>query len=47
MIYTQPTNIPDSLVKNSTPTNIKITPVVVRVPKTLPKRDNNIIITKS
>ena len=46
MIYSQPTNIPDSVVKDVTPTNIRITPVNITVPKVIPVRDDKVTLVR-
>jgi hypothetical protein len=37
--------ITDEQVKDTTPTNIKVTPVNIILPKRLPQRDDNVWIT--
>lgn len=44
MIYQTPKQITDQQVAHSTPTNIKITPVNITVPKVLPKRDDKVFL---
>ena len=44
MIYQVPKQITDQMVANCTPTNIKITPVNITVPKVFPKTDEKVIL---
>jgi hypothetical protein len=43
-MYNKPKHITDEQVKDLTPTNIKITPVVITVPKVLPMRDDKVTL---
>ena len=44
MIYQTPKQITDKMVAHCTPENIQITPVVITVPKVLPKRDDKVFL---
>ena len=44
MIYQTPKQITDQQVAHLTPTNIRFTPVVITVPKVLPKRDDKVTL---
>ena len=43
-MYEQPKHITNEQVKNLTPTNIKITPVNITVPKVIPLRDDKVTL---
>jgi hypothetical protein len=43
-MYNKPKHITDEQVKDLTPTNIKITPVVITVPKVNPMRDDEVTL---
>ena len=43
-MYKQPKHITDEQVKHLTPTNVKITPVVITVPKVNPMRDDKVTL---
>jgi hypothetical protein len=44
-MYKQPKHITDEQIKNSTPTNITVTPINIIMPKRLPQRDDNVWLT--
>jgi hypothetical protein len=41
-MFEQPKYITNEQIKNLTPTNFKVTPVQIVVPKVLPKRDDKV-----
>jgi hypothetical protein len=41
-MFEQPKYITNEQVKNNTPTNIKVTPINIILPKKLPQRDDNV-----
>jgi hypothetical protein len=43
-MYEQPKYITNEQIKNSTPTNIKVTPVNIILPQRLPQRDNKVTL---
>lgn len=44
-MYKQPNHITNEQVKNSTPTNMTVTPINIILPQRLPKRDDNVWLT--
>ena len=43
-MYKQPNYISNEQIKHLTPTNIRITPVVITVPKVIPMRDDKVTL---
>lgn len=43
-MFEQPKYITDEQIKNLTPTNVRVTPVKIEVPKVLPKTDEKVTL---